>query len=211
MKLNARSLDRWKCATVLTPGKVRCSPSSPCSRARARCAWPRVAPLLPIPSAARRGLGSARSGRERQARRSNRKAGRPFMKHRQTTSRRRNPHASIDKLTWRPAREHSGMRQYGLHPDCREGMRERTTAEWLATLSALTAILARLSASPPSVRSPVVGARRAYRGSAARDRLRRGRDPDDHQRRLIGVSSQSCVARSAATASATSSHRRKVC
>jgi hypothetical protein len=81
---HVRSLDRRKCATVLTPGKVRCSPSSPCSRARARCGWLRVAPLLPIPSAARRGLGSARSGRERQARRSNRKAGRPFMKHRQT-------------------------------------------------------------------------------------------------------------------------------
>ena len=30
-------------------GKVRCSPSSPCSRARARCAWVRVAPLLSSP------------------------------------------------------------------------------------------------------------------------------------------------------------------
>ena len=45
-------LDRQECATVLTSGKVRCSPSSPCSRERARCAWLRVAPLLPIPSAA---------------------------------------------------------------------------------------------------------------------------------------------------------------
>jgi hypothetical protein len=56
-----------KCATVLTSGKVWCSPSSPsspCSRATARCAWLRVAPLLPIPSAARRDLGNARSGRE---------------------------------------------------------------------------------------------------------------------------------------------------
>ena len=44
--------------------KVRCSPSSPCSRARARCAWLRVAPLLPILSAVPRGLGSARSARE---------------------------------------------------------------------------------------------------------------------------------------------------
>ena len=88
-------------------GKVRCSPSSPCSRAKARCAWLRVAPLLPIPSAARRGLGSARSGRERQARRSNRKAGlRHGDLHEAPTDafRRRNPHASIDKLTWR--REH---------------------------------------------------------------------------------------------------------
>jgi hypothetical protein len=49
---------------VLTSGKVRCSPSSPCSRATARCAWLRVAPLLPIPSATRRGLGQRRSGRE---------------------------------------------------------------------------------------------------------------------------------------------------
>ena len=39
-----------ECATVLTSGKVRCSPSSPCSRGRARCAWLRVAPLLPSPS-----------------------------------------------------------------------------------------------------------------------------------------------------------------
>jgi hypothetical protein len=49
---------------VLASGKVRCSPSSPCSRARAPCAWLWVALLLPIPSAARRGLGVARSGRE---------------------------------------------------------------------------------------------------------------------------------------------------
>jgi hypothetical protein len=34
---------------VLTSGKVWCSPSSPCSRERARCAWLRVAPLLPSP------------------------------------------------------------------------------------------------------------------------------------------------------------------
>ena len=37
-------------ATVLTADKVRCSPSSPCSRAGAHCAWLRVAPLLPSPS-----------------------------------------------------------------------------------------------------------------------------------------------------------------
>ena len=35
-----------ECATVLASGKVRCSPVSPCSRERARCAWLRVAPLL---------------------------------------------------------------------------------------------------------------------------------------------------------------------
>src|SRR5450759_896493 len=37
-------------ATVLTTGKVRCSPSSPCSRERARCAWLRAAPLLSSPA-----------------------------------------------------------------------------------------------------------------------------------------------------------------
>ena len=37
-------------ATVLTAGKVRCSPSSPCSRADALCAWLRVALLLPSPA-----------------------------------------------------------------------------------------------------------------------------------------------------------------
>ena len=36
-----------ECATALTAEKVRCSPSSPCSR---RCAWRRVALLLPSPS-----------------------------------------------------------------------------------------------------------------------------------------------------------------
>jgi hypothetical protein len=46
---------------VLTAGKVRCSPSSPCSL---RCAWLRVTPLLPSPSVARRGCGYPRSGRE---------------------------------------------------------------------------------------------------------------------------------------------------
>jgi hypothetical protein len=30
---------------VITPGKVRCLPSSPCSRLRTRRAWLRVAPL----------------------------------------------------------------------------------------------------------------------------------------------------------------------
>jgi hypothetical protein len=60
---------------VLTSGKVWCSPSSPCSRERARCAWLRVAPLLPIPSAARRGLRQRQVGTGKQARRSNRKAG----------------------------------------------------------------------------------------------------------------------------------------
>ena len=38
-----------QCAMVLTAGKVRCSPSSPCSRASARCAWLRAAALLPSP------------------------------------------------------------------------------------------------------------------------------------------------------------------
>jgi hypothetical protein len=56
---------------VLTSGKDRRSPRS---RARARCAWLRMAPLLPNPSGARRGLSHTRSGRE-QARRSNSKAG----------------------------------------------------------------------------------------------------------------------------------------
>ena len=35
---------------MLTAEKVRCSPSSPCSCARALCAWLRVALLLPSPS-----------------------------------------------------------------------------------------------------------------------------------------------------------------
>jgi hypothetical protein len=34
---------------VLAAGKVRCSPSSPCSRRSGHCAWLRAAPLLPSP------------------------------------------------------------------------------------------------------------------------------------------------------------------
>ncbi len=34
---------------MLPSEKVRCSPSSPCSRAEARCAWLRVAARLPSP------------------------------------------------------------------------------------------------------------------------------------------------------------------
>ena len=60
-------------AMVLAPGKVRCSPSSPCSRAgrdkgsrpsagAARCAWLRVAPLLSCPPL--RSTASRRSGRD---------------------------------------------------------------------------------------------------------------------------------------------------
>ena len=48
--LSVRTSDRGECATVLTAEKVGCSPSSPCSRARALCAWLRVAPLLPSPA-----------------------------------------------------------------------------------------------------------------------------------------------------------------
>ena len=57
----------------------------------------------------------------------------------------------------------------------------------------ITAIPARFSASPAVGASAMAGARRAYRGSAARDRLRRERDPDDHRRRLIRGLSQLCV------------------
>src|ERR1035437_9325683 len=61
-------------ATGLTSGKVRCSPSSPCSRGRSRCAWLRVAPLLPSP--ALRAVARAAPGRDGKAGcRSNRKAG----------------------------------------------------------------------------------------------------------------------------------------
>ena len=60
-------------AMVLAPGKVRCSPSSPCSRAgrdtgsgssagAARCAWLRVAPLLSCPPL--RAMAGRRSGRD---------------------------------------------------------------------------------------------------------------------------------------------------
>ena len=59
---------------MLTSGKVRCSPSSPCSRERARCAWLRVAPLLPSPPLRAAALGR-QVGTGKQARRSNRKAG----------------------------------------------------------------------------------------------------------------------------------------
>ena len=85
---------------MLTSGKVRCSPSSPCSRERARCAWLRVALLLPIPSATRRGWGSARSGRE--SRLADR-TGKPVWI---TPRKAPEPALSIDKPTRR--REHSG-------------------------------------------------------------------------------------------------------
>ena len=49
-------------ATVLAQGKVRCSPSSPCARRRRRCAWLRVAPLLPSPPL--RAAPTSRSGRD---------------------------------------------------------------------------------------------------------------------------------------------------
>jgi putative component of membrane protein insertase Oxa1/YidC/SpoIIIJ protein YidD len=60
---------------VLAAGKVRCSPSSPCSRAAnaggsrsadgaARCAWLRVAPLLPCQPLRSTGLDVVRPGRE---------------------------------------------------------------------------------------------------------------------------------------------------
>ena len=102
-----------------------------------------------------------------------------------------------------------------------EGMRERTTAEWLATAArarhslragqyaaticwttttcekpeffqrmrhpldgdvTITAIPARFSAIAAVGATAVAGARRTYRGGAARDRLRRARDPGDHAR-----------------------------
>src|ERR1700680_4215225 len=52
-------------ATVLTAEKVRCSPSSPCSRANALCAWLRVAPRLPSP--ALRAVARALPGRDGKA------------------------------------------------------------------------------------------------------------------------------------------------
>ena len=50
---------------MLTAEKVRCSPSSPCSRANALCAWLRVAPLLPSPTL--RAVACALSGRDGKA------------------------------------------------------------------------------------------------------------------------------------------------
>ena len=50
---------------MLTAGKVRCSPSSPCSRAEALCAWLRVAALLPSP--ALRAVAMAAPGRDEKA------------------------------------------------------------------------------------------------------------------------------------------------
>ena len=47
---------------ALTPGKVRCSP---CSRRRGRCAWLRVAPLLPSPPL--RPMATDASGRDGKA------------------------------------------------------------------------------------------------------------------------------------------------
>ena len=64
-----------ECATVLTAEKVRCSPSSPCSRATGRaargCGWLRSSHLLRCAP----WLGRCQVGTGKQARRSNRKAG----------------------------------------------------------------------------------------------------------------------------------------
>src|SRR5919199_5341116 len=49
-------------ALVLAPGKVRCSPASPCSL---RCAWLRVAPRLPSPVL--RARAKAQPGRDGKA------------------------------------------------------------------------------------------------------------------------------------------------
>ena len=50
---------------VLTSGKVRCAPFSPCSRRSGRCAWLRAAVLLSSP--ALRAMADAVSGRDRKA------------------------------------------------------------------------------------------------------------------------------------------------
>ena len=50
---------------VLTSGKVRCAPSSPCSRRSGRCAWLRAAVLLSSPSL--RAMADALSGRDGKA------------------------------------------------------------------------------------------------------------------------------------------------
>ncbi len=71
--LKPLTADQHQRATVLTPGKVRCSPSSPCSREE-RCAWLRAAPLLPSPPL--RAAAFALPGRDGKAgSQSNRKAG----------------------------------------------------------------------------------------------------------------------------------------
>jgi hypothetical protein len=54
-----------ECAMVLTSGKVRCAPSSPCSRRSGRCAWLRAAVLLSSP--ALRATADAVSGRDGKA------------------------------------------------------------------------------------------------------------------------------------------------
>ena len=63
-----------ECATVLTAEKVRCSPSSPCSRNKVRCAWLgwlRASHLLRCAP----WLGRCQVGTGKQVRQSNRKAG----------------------------------------------------------------------------------------------------------------------------------------
>ena len=50
---------------VLTSVKVRCAPSSPCSRVETLCAWLRAAVLLSSPSL--RAMADALSGRDRKA------------------------------------------------------------------------------------------------------------------------------------------------
>ena len=47
---------------VLTLGKVRCAPSSPCSRRRRRCAWLRAAVLLASPALRAHGAMHCQAG-----------------------------------------------------------------------------------------------------------------------------------------------------
>jgi hypothetical protein len=133
---------------VLTAGKVRCSPSSPCSRARARCAWLRVAPLLSSPSL--RAVTTTAPGRDGKAGcRSNRKAALRYgdpdkqeplpgqggaaacgspVDDRQTlrwllsTQRRLTIYRGVGSILVRQCSARSRAfqaRQYGHHPDCR--------------------------------------------------------------------------------------------
>src|SRR5208283_4073274 len=105
-----------ECATVLTAEKVRCSPSSPCSRASALCAWLRVAPRLPSPSL--RAVAWALPGRDG-------KAGSPIE-----------PESWICEVAARTTASRSGLRvttptgvQLRVGPLQRRGLRSR--ASWL--------------------------------------------------------------------------------